>query len=339
MLLKVGELARRTGLTVRTLHHYDEIGLLKPAGRSDTGYRLYSQADVQRLHGIQALRHLGLPLGDIADLLAGEGMEPGRIIERQIHALDLQITQATELRARLALMRDGLVAGAEPDMGNWLETLALMATYGKYFSAAELKRIFENWHTIEAEWVPLVERVRGAMDQGLAIDTPLVQQLAQRWMVLMLEWMGGDLDLLERWGHMYRLEPSAHGINNAPSSEVIEYMERAIGLRRAALGKYLQPSDLERLGHVRAAQWQALEDEVAGLLREQQAPDSPRGQAAVAHWTALMDQLTRNDRQLRDKLLLATACDPLLSAGALLSRAVRDYIGRALAKMLDPHAT
>ena len=172
MLLKVGELARRTGLTVRALHHYDAIGLLKPSGRSDTGYRLYSQADVQRLHGIQTLRLLGLPLGDIGDLLAGDGLEPGRIIERQIHALDLQIGQATELRGRLALMRDGLVAGAEPDMGNWLETLALMTTYGKYFSATELKRIFENWHKIEAEWPPLMERVRCAMDQGLAIDAP-----------------------------------------------------------------------------------------------------------------------------------------------------------------------
>lgn len=332
MLLKVGELARRTGLTVRTLHHYDEIGLLAPSGRSDTGYRLYSPADVQRLHGIQALRLLGLPLSDIAELLAGEGMEPGRIIERQIHALDLQITQATELRARLALMRDGLVAGAEPDMGNWLETLALMATYGKYFSAAELKGIFENWHKIAAEWPPLMERVRRAMDQGLAIDTPPVQQLAQRWMALMLEWMGGDMDLLERWGHMYRQEPSAHGINHAPSSDMIEFVERAIQLRMAALGKYLLPADLARLGLVSAAQWQALEDEVAALLREQQAPGSPRGQAAATHWSALMEQLTRHDRQLRARLLLASASEPLLRSGSPLSPAVRDYIAQATTK-------
>ena len=73
MLLKVGELARRTGLTVRTLHHYDEIGLLNPTGRSDGGYRLYGEADVQRLHSIQALRHLGLALNDIAGVLGGEG--------------------------------------------------------------------------------------------------------------------------------------------------------------------------------------------------------------------------------------------------------------------------
>jgi DNA-binding transcriptional MerR regulator len=50
MALKIGELARRTGLTVRTLHHYDAIGLLKPSARSDAGYRLYDRNDVARLH-------------------------------------------------------------------------------------------------------------------------------------------------------------------------------------------------------------------------------------------------------------------------------------------------
>jgi hypothetical protein len=50
--LKVGELAKRTGLTIRALHYYDNIGLLRPSGRSDSGYRLYNQSDVARLHGI-----------------------------------------------------------------------------------------------------------------------------------------------------------------------------------------------------------------------------------------------------------------------------------------------
>src|SRR5207253_9064656 len=70
--LKVGELAKHSGLTVRTLHHYDHIGLLSPSARSDAGYRLYSQDDVARLHAIQALRHLGLSLPDIARMLTGE---------------------------------------------------------------------------------------------------------------------------------------------------------------------------------------------------------------------------------------------------------------------------
>ena len=60
MMLKVGELARRAGLTVRTLHHYDSIGLLKPSGRSDAGYRLYNRDDVARPPHVHAPRPLGI---------------------------------------------------------------------------------------------------------------------------------------------------------------------------------------------------------------------------------------------------------------------------------------
>jgi DNA-binding transcriptional MerR regulator len=69
MLLKIGELAKRTGLTVRALHHYDAIGLLSPSARSDAGYRLYNEADIARLHRILALRRFGLALADIGTTL------------------------------------------------------------------------------------------------------------------------------------------------------------------------------------------------------------------------------------------------------------------------------
>jgi len=337
MLLKVGDLARRTGLTVRTLHHYDEIGLLKPSDRSDAGYRLYSQTDVQRLHGIQTLRHLGLPLSDIGELLAGEGMAPERIIGQQIRALDQQITQATELRARLAMLRDGLMAGAEPDMGNWLEALALMTTYGKYFSAAELKRIFENWKLIEADWLVVKDRVRDAMDRRQAPDTPEVQALAYRWMALMLHWMNGDLDLLERWGHMFRTEPATQGRNHAPPGDMIAFIESAIELRMALLQKYLGRDDLRKLGHVPHTQWAALEDDVQRLLARGLPAHHPEAVAAALRWDALFGVLTRNDPVLRQKLLTASAREPLLQAGSPLSAPVRAYLQAALASQQQQH--
>src|SRR6187549_2010851 len=114
--LKVGELARSSGLTVRTLHHYDEIGLLKPSGRSDSGYRLYSREDVARLHGIQALRQLGLALADIGAMLEEGGTPPGPNIEQQMRAVDREIARATELRDHLSLLQHQLAKGDEPDM-------------------------------------------------------------------------------------------------------------------------------------------------------------------------------------------------------------------------------
>ncbi len=340
MLLKVGELARRTGLTVRTLHHYDEIGLLAPSGRSEAGYRLYSQDDVQRLHGIQTMRQMGLALSDIGELLAGEGMAPERIIGQQIRALDQQITQATELRGRLTMLRDGLMAGAEPDMGNWLEALALMTTYGKYFSSAELKQIFTNWNLIEADWLVVKDLVRSAMDRQLPPEAPEVQALAYRWMALMLHWMGGDLDLLERWGHMFRTEPSTQGRNHAPPGDMIEFTEAAIKLRMALLDKYLTRDDLRRLGHVPYTQWAALEADVQQLLRDQVPVGSPQALAAAVRWNGLFDTLCDNDPELRRKLFTASASEPLLAAGSALSAPVRQYLRESWSqKVLDPHAT
>ena len=69
MAFTVGELAKLTGITVRTLHHYDQIGLVQPSDRSDAGYRLYGQADVLRLQQVLLYRELGLPLDQIAGVL------------------------------------------------------------------------------------------------------------------------------------------------------------------------------------------------------------------------------------------------------------------------------
>lgn len=338
MLLKVGELARHTGLTVRTLHHYDEIGLLKPSGRSDSGYRLYSQADVQRLHGIQSLRHLGLALADIAGLLDGEGTAPDRIIDQQMLALNQQIAQATELRDRLALMRDGLLAGTQPGLGDWLSTLALMATYGKYFSAAELKRIFGNWNLIQAEWLPLVQRVRAAMDQGIAPDAPEVQPLATRWMSLMLHWMGGDFDLMERWGRMYREEPAAHGHTHAPAPDMVAYISQAIELRMALLARYMNLASLRKSGFVPASDWEALEATVAGLLRKGVPPASAPARAAARRWRDQLARLAGGDEALLAQLLRALHSEPLLQAGSPLSAPVRAYLREAAPEIFCPGA-
>jgi DNA-binding transcriptional MerR regulator len=339
MLLKVGELAQRAGLTVRTLHHYDAIGLLTPSGRSESGYRLYGQADVQRLHAIQTMRQMGLALNDIIHLLQGESVAPERIIGQQIRALDQQIAQATELRGRLTMLRDGLMAGAEPDMGNWLEALALMTTYGKYFSSAELKQIFSSWNLIEADWLVVKDLVQSALDRQLPPDTPEVQALAYRWMGLMLHWMGGDLDLLERWGHMFRNEPSTQGRNHAPPGEMIEYIETAIKLRMALLEKYLTRDDLRTLGHVPHTDWAALEADVQQLMARAVPHQHPDAAAAALRWSALFDTLTRSSPELRQKLLTASASEPLLQAGSPLSAPVRSYLQAALARAATANAS
>src|SRR5215475_15741365 len=81
---KVGALAKATGVTVRTLHHYDEIGLLQPSARLAGGHRLYDADDVARLYRIIRLRQLGFPLSQVAEVLAEPEWQLAPAVERHL---------------------------------------------------------------------------------------------------------------------------------------------------------------------------------------------------------------------------------------------------------------
>jgi len=116
----VGELAQQAGVSVRTLHHYEEIGLLTPT-RSAAGHRRYCESDVARLTEVVALRSLGLPLGEIRRCLhSGEAL--AETLTRQLRELDLRVTRATALRDRLATVVAQIHSGRHLD-GHDLMTL------------------------------------------------------------------------------------------------------------------------------------------------------------------------------------------------------------------------
>ena len=86
----VKEVSNLTGVSVRTLHHYDEIGLLKPAKVTEAGYRLYDDAALRRLHAILLLKELQFPLKEIRKILDNPGFDPMEALQQQIELLELQ---------------------------------------------------------------------------------------------------------------------------------------------------------------------------------------------------------------------------------------------------------
>lgn len=84
---KIGELAKLTGLTIRTLRYYDQIGLYSPSGYSNAGYRLYRESDISRLHQILALKDLGLSLDEIKSILSDADYDPYHVVSMQIDRL------------------------------------------------------------------------------------------------------------------------------------------------------------------------------------------------------------------------------------------------------------
>jgi DNA-binding transcriptional MerR regulator/uncharacterized glyoxalase superfamily protein PhnB len=98
---KVGELAEATGLTVRTLHYYDEIGLLSASERTEAGHRLYTATDVERLYRICLLRRLGLPLGEIARALDDPAWDLRSAMTTHRIELERRLEGESRLRNRL----------------------------------------------------------------------------------------------------------------------------------------------------------------------------------------------------------------------------------------------
>src|SRR4051794_24103494 len=145
--LKVGELARRTGLTVRTLHHYDEIGLLKPSLHTGAGHRLYTAGDVARLQQVLSLRQLGFSLEEVRGCLDRPGFSPLEVIGLHLERLREQIEMRRKLCDRLEAVAAQLRAAGEVSAEEFLRTIEVMTMMDRYYTPEQqeyLKRRAEE---------------------------------------------------------------------------------------------------------------------------------------------------------------------------------------------------
>lgn len=325
MMLKVGELAQRSGLTVRALHHYDQIGLLVPSTRSEAGYRLYTAADVARLHAIQALRGLGVPLGQIGGLMAGDGSDLPAILARQVRALDNEIAQATALRERLTLLGEVLAGGGQPEIDDWLGTLGLMSTYARYFNPEEIRRIVRGWPRVKQEWQAVVAALQQAMEAGVPTDDAEVQALTQRWMGLMHGWLGGDFDLMSRWGEVFAKEPQARRANG-PGLPLMRYVEQASERRMALWQQHFSLQEMARFRMPTAELLQPLQQAVQAALAQGLAADAPAARALVRQWHTQLVRAAGGEPALAGRLLQAYVQQPALRAGTRLAPEVMAFL-------------
>jgi MerR family transcriptional regulator, thiopeptide resistance regulator len=153
---KVGELARRTGLTVRTLHDYDEIGLLVPSEHTATGHRLYAAGDVARLQQILSLRELGFRLEQVRDCLVGPKSSHREVIASHLARIGEQIEQLGRLRRRLEAIGEQLERTEVVSVKDLCSVIEAMTMYEKYFSPAQQDTIRARGQTIGQERIEQV---------------------------------------------------------------------------------------------------------------------------------------------------------------------------------------
>ncbi|MEW9550726.1 MerR family transcriptional regulator [Nonomuraea sp. NPDC050783] len=195
---RIGELAAATGVTVRTLRHFDQIGLLRPAGRSPAGHRVYTGDDVRRLYRILALRELRLPLAEIARSLEA-GTDLRAILARQLGQVERQLAAQQDLRRRLLGLAGALGGTGRPSIDQLIETMEAMMQ-ARHFTREQLARFEERHRELGQDGLArrmrelgdLAAEAREHAGRGTDPADPAAQDLARRWTAALTALTGGD---------------------------------------------------------------------------------------------------------------------------------------------------
>ncbi len=232
--LKVGELAKRTGLTIRTLHHYDEIGLLKPSLHTEAGHRLYTADDIARLQRVRSLRQLGFALEEVRDCLDRPGFSPLEVIGLHVARLREQIELQRGLCERLEALAGCFRTVETVSADEFLRTIEVMTMVEKLYTPEQMKQFEEagkqvgpeEIKAVEEAWVALLAEVRANRDLDPA--SPQAQALARRWEELSERTMRGYQafpELKQAIADNYQ-QGRFEGFVGAPQSADIAFIER-----------------------------------------------------------------------------------------------------------------
>jgi DNA-binding transcriptional MerR regulator len=208
------EFADLAGVTVRALHHYDRLGLLKPSGRTHSGYRLYTNRDLVRLEQIVVLKFLGLPLKQIRTLL-DRHLALAETLRRQRFVLADKRRQLDAAIHAIRQAEQSLHSRREPDWELFKRIIREVEMQNdtdwgkKYYSPEARTKIEErkaSWSPelqdrVTHEWNSLLADVEAALAEP--VTSPRAQALAGRWRTLVEGFTGGDPEVQKGLNKMW----------------------------------------------------------------------------------------------------------------------------------------
>ena len=248
-LYQVREFAQLAGVSVRALHHYDRLGLLKPS-RTDAGYRLYYLRDLERLEQIVALKFLGIPLKQIRMMfrLGTNGMSESlrmqrRVLEEKRRLLDSAI-RAIEEAEKATAPGNRLDSAILQKIIEVIEMQDNMDWSKRYYSEEaqakieERKKLWspENQELWTKEWTDLFRDVEAALGEDPASSR--AQALAARWKKLVEGFAGGDPQITAGLSKMYQDRPNwpanmQQRMQLFSNKKVWEFIEKAFAAGKA----------------------------------------------------------------------------------------------------------
>ena len=243
------EFAKRAGVTIRALHHYDRLGLLKPSGRTAAGYRLYTDRDLVRLEQIVALKFIGFPLSQIRELLNRKDLDVA-VALRQQRQIIAEKRDHLDQAIRAIERAEQLVSSGEQN--DWepfrkiIEVIQMQTRKDwmkKYYTEEQLNNLRKRWTPevqakSERGWAELVRDAEAAIVRGDSPESKTGRRLAERKQKLIDLFTGGDPGITENLQKLYADKANwPQNFKKPYSDEVDKFLcDAAKGLEKVSVG-------------------------------------------------------------------------------------------------------
>ena len=235
---KVGELAKLTGLTVRTLRYYDQIGLFSPADYSESEHRLYNKSDLYKLQQILSLKYIGLSLEDIKAYLSdNHGYNASDILSNQITRLKENIQVQKDLLVELTNVFVLTERQQELSVEQLTKLLGVMKmNREKYFSNDQLDHMKKQYESLDKETLEqqtqefnsLLEKLRNHMEQGTPSTDSDVQNLASQWQKLIESFVPKNDASFKNATEEFHADNPGNELQNGLDEDLYRYIGKAL---------------------------------------------------------------------------------------------------------------
>jgi DNA-binding transcriptional MerR regulator len=215
VLYQASEFAKLTGVTVRALHHYDRLGLLKPSGRTGAGYRLYGVRDVARLQQIVTLKFIGLSLKQIKAALDRDSFNLSTALRLQREILGEKRRQLEMAIGAIEKAERVMSSNGEPDWETFAKIIEVINMQNewdwvkKYYTEEQLQELSQRatpelLEQAQHDWAVLLKEVNAAISEGVDPSSERAQSLAARWSALIESFTGGNPGIAQSLSNLYK---------------------------------------------------------------------------------------------------------------------------------------
>jgi DNA-binding transcriptional MerR regulator len=227
------EFAKRAGVTIRALHHYDRLGLLKPSGRTAAGYRLYTDRDLVRLEQIVALKFIGFPLSQIRELLNRKDLDVTAMLGQQRRIIAEKRDHLDRAIRAIERAEQALASGEQTDWEPFrkiIEVIQMLTRKDwmkKYYTEDQLNDLRKRWSPeVQAEsergWAELVRDVEAAIARNETPESETGRMLAERKQKLIELFTGRDPGIVKNLQKLYEDETNWPETFKKPYSDAVD---------------------------------------------------------------------------------------------------------------------